>query len=168
MKNKIILLLALVITVIISLTSCTVVALGALFLDVDEDGELMLGDIDTGLKEAEVQEWLGMTEKMLLFTSLENGTCSVSIGRATEYVNIKIPATHEDKPVTRITCFKHGEFSSVMIPVGVTQIDEGAFSDAEYLTDVYYTGTEEQWAAISIGENNDYLKNAEIHFNYDP
>ena len=168
MKNKIVLLLALVITVIISLTSCTVVALGALFLDVDEEGELMLGDIDTGLKEAEVQEWLGMTETMLLFTSLEDGTCSVSIGRATEYVNIKIPEVHEGKTVTQIKCFRQGDFTGIMIPVGITEICVDAFSDAAQLTDVYYTGTEEQWAAISIGENNDYLKNAEMHFNYKP
>ena len=168
MKNKFILLVALMLTVSMSLTSCFVVALGALFFDVDDSGELMLGDIDTGLKESEVQEWLGMTEKMLAFYHLEDGGYSVSIGRATEYVNIKIPATHEGNTVTHIRSFRHGNFTSIMIPIGVTHIEADAFADASQLTDVYYPGTEEQWAQIVIGEGNDYLKNAEMHFNYDP
>ena len=151
-----------------SLTSCIGVVIGALFMDVDEDGELTVGGIDTGLKESEVQEWLGMTERMLLFTQIDDENCDVSIGRATEYINIKIPDTHEDRAVTAIKCFRDGCFTSIMIPVGVTRIDANAFSDADQLTDVYYPGTEEQWAQIVIGEGNDYLKNAEMHFNYDP
>ena len=166
--KKIILLCILLLTVSVSLTSCFAVVLGALFLDVDDRGELMLGELDTGLKEAEVQEWLGMTEKMLAFAPLADGTCDVSIGCATEYINIKIPAKHEGKDVTRIKCFRHGDFTSIMIPAGITHIDDGAFSDAEQLTDVYYTGTEEQWAEIVIGANNDYLKNATMHFNQKP
>ena len=90
------------IAVSMSLTSCIGVVIGTLFLDVDEDGELTVGGIDTGLKESEVQEWLGMTEIMLLFTPVDDVTCCVSIGRATEYVNIKIPATHDGKTITRI------------------------------------------------------------------
>ena len=151
----------------VSLTSCFAVVLGALFLDVDDSGELMLGDIDTGLKESEVQEWLGMTEMMLSFCHLEDGGYSVSIGRAVEYVNIKIPDTHEGNIVTHIRSFRHGKFTSIMIPDGVTHIEADAFLDASQLTDVYYPGTEEQWAQIVIGEGNDCLKNAEIHFNYD-
>ena len=151
-----------------SLTSCIGVVIGALFMDVDENGELTVGGIDTGLKESEVQEWLGMTEIMLLFTPADEEACDVSIGRATEYVNIKIPDKHEGRMVTGIKCFRDGSFTSIMIPVGITRIDEDAFSDADQLTDVYYTGTEEQWAQIVIGEGNEYLKNAEMHFNYDP
>ena len=165
MKSKIILLIALVLTVSMSLTSCFVVALSALFLDVDESGELMLGDIDTGFKESEVQEMLGMTEKMLAFMHLEDGSYSVSIGLATDYVKIRIPAVHEGNVVTHIKCFRHGKFASIIIPDGVTHIDTDAFLDASQLTDVYYTGTEEQWAQIVIGDGNDYLKNAMIHFN---
>ena len=165
MKNKLILLVALMLTVSMSLTSCFAVVLGALFLDVDESGELMLGNIDTGFKESEVQEMLGMTEKMLAFMHLEDGSYSVSIGRATKYVNIKIPAVHEGNTVTHIKDFKHGIFTKITIPDGVTHIDTDAFADASQLTDVHYAGTEEQWAQIVIGDGNDYLKNATIHFN---
>ena len=166
MKKKLLLLLALMFSVTVSQASCVGVALGALFFDVDENGELMFGDYDTGLKESDIQDWLGMTEKMLVFTVLEDGTCSVGIGRATEYKAIKIPATHSGKTVTHIKCFRNGAFSSIRIPSGITTIEDGAFSDAEELTDVYYEGTEEQWAQIAIGASNEYLHSATIHFNY--
>ncbi len=56
--------------------------------------------------------------------------------------------------------------TSVTIPDSVTTIINGAFEDCTNLTDIYYTGTEEQWVAISIGDsNNEALINATIHYN---
>ncbi|MDD6485262.1 MAG: hypothetical protein PUF72_11980, partial [Clostridiales bacterium] len=46
----------------------------------------------------------------------------------------------------------------------VTDIDWGAFFNCTGLTDVYYSGTEEQWKNISIASYNDCLKNATIHY----
>ena len=166
MKKKLILLLALMLVATTSLTSCFGLIIGLIFTHVDEDGSLMIGGFDTGLNESDVQNWLGMTEKMLVFSLLEDGTYSVGIGTATDYDSIEIPETHEDKPVTCIKSFRHGDFSGIVIPTSITRIDEGAFSDAAGLTDVYYEGTEEQWARIAIGENNEYLHSATIHFNY--
>jgi len=57
-----------------------------------------------------------------------------------------------------------GSLMSVTIPESVTQIGDYAFSWSEYLTDVYYAGTREQWKQISIGEDNSYLLNAHIHY----
>ena len=48
----------------------------------------------------------------------------------------------------------------------VTIIDKKAFSYCANLTDVYYTGTEEQWKSISIGSYNQPLLDATIHYNY--
>ena len=56
--------------------------------------------------------------------------------------------------------------AKVVIGDSVTFIGECAFLSCESLTDVYYTGTEEEWAAITIESVNDYLKNATIHYNY--
>ncbi len=57
--------------------------------------------------------------------------------------------------------------SSITIPDSVISINNGAFSDCQSLTDVYYTGTEEQWNAISMEyEFNESLLNATIHYNY--
>ena len=59
---------------------------------------------------------------------------------------------------------------SVTIPKSVTRIERCAFEsysefiDVNKLTDIYYEGTESEWAAIKIDETNDTLKNATIHF----
>ena len=61
--------------------------------------------------------------------------------------------------------------ASVTIPASVTSIDYGAFMECDSLTDVYYGGTEAQWAAIEINNNqnyNDALLNATIHYGSAP
>ena len=55
--------------------------------------------------------------------------------------------------------------TSITIPDSVTSIGYAAFYYCRLLKDVYYTGTEEQWKAIYIDGENDYLKNATIHYN---
>ena len=55
--------------------------------------------------------------------------------------------------------------TSITIPDSVTSIDYAAFRDCASLADVYYTGTEEEWTAISIDSYNDSLTNATIHYN---
>ena len=56
--------------------------------------------------------------------------------------------------------------TSVVIPDSVTSIGEYAFSGCSSLKDVYYTGSEEDWAKISIGSWNSSLANATRHYNY--
>lgn len=53
---------------------------------------------------------------------------------------------------------------SISIPAGVTNIGNGAFFGCSALTDVYFEGTREQWAAISIEDNNSPLLDANIHY----
>lgn len=55
---------------------------------------------------------------------------------------------------------------NVTIPDSVSVISDYAFGECENITDVYYGGTEEQWSDISISYDNEYLTNANIHFNY--
>jgi len=56
--------------------------------------------------------------------------------------------------------------SSVQIPDSVTNIDNRAFYNCTSLANVCYTGTEEEWAAITIGNSNDALTGANIRYNY--
>lgn len=46
----------------------------------------------------------------------------------------------------------------------VVQIGESTFNKCSGITDVYFYGTEEEWNAVTIKKNNDYLINATIHF----
>ncbi|MCM1392884.1 MAG: leucine-rich repeat domain-containing protein, partial [Ruminococcus sp.] len=54
--------------------------------------------------------------------------------------------------------------TSIIIPDSVTSIGGYTFYDCSKLKDVYYMGSREQWENISIGNGNDSLLNATIHY----
>ena len=58
--------------------------------------------------------------------------------------------------------------TSIVIPDSVTSIGYGAFYYCNSLQDVYYTGSEAEWKAITIDRVNSDLTNATIHYNYVP
>lgn len=59
-----------------------------------------------------------------------------------------------------------GTLRRIVIPTSVTMISDGAFEECWSLSDIYYTGTEAQWNAITIGENNDGIESvATVHYN---
>ena len=55
----------------------------------------------------------------------------------------------------------------ISIGLSVGNIHKNAFNGCESLTDIYYDGSEDQWASISISEEegNDVLETATIHYN---
>ena len=55
--------------------------------------------------------------------------------------------------------------TNVTIGNSVTSIGTCAFSDCTRLTDVFYGGSQEDWAKIRIGSSNTPLQNATIHYN---
>ncbi|MBR2130963.1 MAG: leucine-rich repeat protein [Oscillospiraceae bacterium] len=56
--------------------------------------------------------------------------------------------------------------TSITIPKGIRTIEKGAFRDCESLTDVYYGGSEADWAKVFVNEkDNAPFANATIHYN---
>lgn len=70
-----------------------------------------------------------------------------------------------------VTSIAAGAFSNyedlpaVTIGKAVTHIEEAAFEGCSSLTDVWYTGTEAEFEAMTIGDRNDSLLSADWHFN---
>lgn len=63
------------------------------------------------------------------------------------------------------SAFYESEIATVTMGDGVETIGSNAFGGCYYLTTVYYSGTEEQWAEIVIESNNQDLFDATIYFN---
>ena len=80
-------------------------------------------------------------------------------------IQLEIP-----KGVQRIGvgAFSYSGLTSIIIPNSVSVIEYGAFEGCDKLRDVFYTGTEEEWNLVVVGEKNESLGFANIHFNYVP
>ncbi len=88
------------------------------------------------------------------------GDCLISV----ENVNL-----FEVKDGTRIIAKgvfdEKSDLECVVIPESLKFINEKAFEDCLNLKDIYYKGTESQWAEIDIADNNFGIYGAEIHYN---
>lgn len=78
--------------------------------------------------------------------------------------NIKLPNTIE--AIERAAFIDCRGLEKIQLPNRLTSIDWKAFYGCDKLTTVNYTGTKEEWEKITIGSENDELKNANIVYNY--
>ena len=81
---------------------------------------------------------------------------------------VNLPEIVIPEGVTKIAegaFYSCNNLAKVTIPESVTSIQEGAFGGCSTIKDVYYAGDENQWKNTFIGEDNDFLTNATIHFN---
>jgi hypothetical protein len=58
------------------------------------------------------------------------------------------------------------DLASIVIPDNITSIGNYVFINCDNLTDVYYAPSSEKWNNISIGDGNESLTNATIHYDY--
>jgi hypothetical protein len=78
----------------------------------------------------------------------------------------KLKEIHLPKGVKKIGVYMNcASLNSIHIPIGVTEITAFAFLNCTSLKDVYYEGTEADWAKVNISTSgNDALSTATIHF----
>ncbi len=91
-------------------------------------------------------------------TEIANGTFTDCISLN----NITIPSNV--KKIGDMAFAACAGLKSVTISKNVKEIGDRAFYRCDSITDVYYEGTEEEWNAISIGEQNELLTNANMTF----
>ena len=107
----------------------------------------------------------------LEYHALPDGTYAVKIGTAPDVEDVVIPAKYNGKKITQVLdagFMFASNLKSITIPNSVTSIGSNAFYNCTRLKRVYYTGSEEDWAKISIGSNNSPLTNATKIYNYVP
>ena len=132
----------------------------------DKNGMLII--LGTGAMYDGTATWVDY-RLQILSVIINNGIANISnsaFDGCSSLTSVTIPDS-----VTSIgySAFRYcSSLASVTIPDSVTSIGNSAFRDCSSLVDVYYTGTQQQWDAISIGLYNDPLLNATIHYNYSP
>ena len=83
-----------------------------------------------------------------------------------EAENIVLPNNGQITKIMYETFIGCDKLKTITIPNSVKEIEKNAFQSCSALTDVYFTGSEAEWDAITINETgNDVLSTATIHFN---
>ncbi|MBQ3100288.1 MAG: S-layer homology domain-containing protein [Clostridia bacterium] len=98
-----------------------------------------------------------------IYFDMSTGTVTACDGSVTK---ADIPLQINGVSVTSIGeyAFAGSEIEKIYMYSFVTSIAKGAFSDNDSLKDVYYYGTTDAWENVSIGDDNYYFLNSNIHW----
>ena len=91
---------------------------------------------------------------------------SSAFERCSSLASITIP--NSITTIEHTTFYECTNLRSITIPNSVTTIEYNTFDNCTNLKNVYYTGSADDWANIEIGDYNEALTIAKIHYNYDP
>lgn len=123
-------------------------------------GSYIVPDSVTTIDNDAFYECTGLTS-----LTIPNGVTTIGMYafyECTGLISLTIP--------TSVTIISYAAFcnctslTSLIIPSSVIAIAAYATYGCDSLINVYYNGTEDQWAQISIGESNAPLTNATLHF----
>lgn len=130
------------------------------------DGELLEGDILIPDNVSEIK-YLFMNCSSLTSVIIPDSVTSIGNGAfygCSSLTNVTIP----DSVVSiGLEAFNGcNSLKSVTIPDSVKIIGSQSFKNCSLFSDVYYSGSKEQWDAIRINDDNDCLLSSTIHYNY--
>ena len=100
---------------------------------------------------------------------LPNGMTTISKSGFDDYTNLQTIIIPESVTSIGERAFYYcSNLTSITIPESVTSIGDGAFYGCSRLKTINYTGTEEQWNAISKGTDWNYETSLNVIYNYKP
>jgi hypothetical protein len=104
---------------------------------------------------------LSVAEGNPYFISQNNNVIRISDSTLVASASDVVP---EDVKRIQAGTFYISQIKQITLPLSLTEIEDYVFELCDNLTDVYYAGTKEQWAKITIGVQNDPILNATIHY----
>ncbi|MCD7812296.1 MAG: leucine-rich repeat protein [Ruminococcus sp.] len=126
----------------------------------DKKGIYIIPNSVTKIEDAAFRGCINLTDITIPNSVTDIGNCTFY--NCSELTTITIPDNITD--IGEYTFSNCTSLKSITIGNSMTYIDSYAFSKCNSLTDVYYDGTESEWNEITIGEVNECLTNATIHY----
>ncbi len=138
----------------------TVTTIGkSAFFDCDSLTSIIIPNSVTSIEESAFFDCDSLTNITLpTITSIGTGT----FGYCDSLTSITIPDGVTSIGEAAFLCCIN--LRNITIPDSVTSIGDAAFEYCIDLKDVYYTGSKDEWKAISVGDYNADLLNATIHY----
>lgn len=136
---------------------------GRLYVDYNGD----MPDYDYGGSEESLWVESPWESHKSQITSVVIGDNVTSIGVYAFYSCGSLTSVTIPDSVTTIDAnafYECDSLTSVTIGNNVSSIGDDAFYECDNLSDVYYSGTQTQWNAITIGGGNSSLTNSTIHY----
>ena len=133
-------------------------------LYISDDGVMVVQNIDG---EVILKKYQGTDTQLDLYDLDKNATQQTSLGTyfpSSRLTNIILPSKTD--AILRNQFSSNYNLTTITIPNTVDVIRSGAFANCSKLSVVYFLGTAEEWAAITIEENNAPLLNATIQCSY--